>query len=182
MAWTYADIAAAYKALSPVPASLAAAAAALNAQTVADVVNTDGASMRGVLYTRTPAGAPSSLERVMSVAAGVATVTTPAPGYIAAEVVVLAQTLAGILQRGDAFPMTVPAVAAKANSDLGVLMASKLADGKGILWAAGELASGDPGDGAALIGTLVNVQVPRWQPALTNRDIWLALGQPAGVT
>ncbi len=153
--WTYAEIAAAYHALSPVPASLTAAAATLNAQTVADAVDTDGGAMRGVLYTRAPAGQPSSLERVMSVAGGQATVSTPAPGYTVAQVVVLAQTLAGILQRGDPFPMTIPAVATKAASDLGVLMASKLADGKGILWAAGELASGDPGDGAVLLGTLV---------------------------
>ena len=175
------EIVQAWNSLSPTPTTLDDGVAKLSALTVMRISDTDGASMRGLLYTRAPAGKPSSLERLQSVAAGLETVTTPASGYSSAQVVVLAQELSDILQRGDPFQMTVAAVATKATSDLSVLMGSKLADGHGILWAPGELASGDPGDAAVLMGTLVNLTVPVFQPPVARDELWIALGRPMGM-
>ena len=178
MAWTYAEIVAAYNALSPVPASLAAAAATLNAQTVAAVVDTGFIPVMGLLYART------SWKRVQQVASGaIAPATLPA-NTTAAQVQALCQMLVdGARPPGLPLAMSVSGINATAQADLATLAAAKLTDGKGVIWAAGELASGDPGDAAALLGTLVNVQVPKWQPALAENgsDIWIALGRPAGM-
>ena len=178
MPWTYTQLAAAYNALSPAPASLSAACTTLNAQTTPVTADTGFIPVMGILYART------SWKRVQQVATGALAPTTLPSGVTAAQVQALCQMLVdGARPPGMPLAMSVSGINATAQADLATLAATKLGtagdgagNGKGIIWAAGELASGDPGDAAVLMAELVNLTVPTWQPAVTVGDL-----QTAGV-
>ena len=159
--WTDAELLAAWQALSPTPATLADGAALLAAQTVATVADTAGAPVMGVLFAR------GSWVRVQEVVDG-------AYSTLPVNVVAVCQTLVAQANQNLPVMMSVPAVSTAVQASLALLAATKLPDGKGIIWAAGELASGDPGDPAALMAALVNLMAPRFVPAPTAGDLQTA--------
>ncbi|HVA62637.1 MAG TPA: hypothetical protein VNF74_02845 [Terriglobales bacterium] len=177
MAWTYAQLAAAYNALSPVPASLTTACATLNAQTTPVTADTGFIPVMGILYAR------GSWKRVQQVATGALVPTTLPSGTTAAQVAALCQMLVdGARPPGMPLAMSIAGINSTAQADLATLAAAKLGDGKGVIWAAGELTSGDPGDAAVLMAELVNLTVPTWQPAVDTGSLWISLGRPVGMT
>ncbi len=158
MAWTYAEIAAAYRALSPVPASLAAAAATLNAQTVPAVLDVTTAAIDSVIV---PTG-----EAYAITALGAKALSGASPPTSGDQVIIAAWNVNRMLTQLQTIATSNPAVLTPVQNALSGLQS------------AGVLSSAS----AAAILALINVTVPKWQPALTTRDIWLAIGQPAGVT
>ncbi len=149
MTWTLAQVKSAYQALSPTPASITAAAEALNAQTTTATVDVPVQSVAAYLGV---SGKLASL---------VAWASAPPSGASSAAVVA-AQSLVFALMHPQTFPvfaMTVPAI----NS----AMQGWLSD----LVAAGVLASADQ----AAILALSTPTGPVWQPAVTAGDVQTAL-------
>lgn len=112
MAWTLAQLRAAYAALSPVPSSLTEAAATLNAQTQTITVNVPVQSIAGYL------GSQNKLVGFLEWAASPPTGASAA-AVNAAKAFVLA------LQNSRTFPvfqMTNPAIAANMENDLAALV------------------------------------------------------------
>ncbi len=136
-------------------------------------LDTTGDAVRAFLFSRVPAsGGPSSLERVVAVASGAAVVTTPPPNYTAAQVAVLAGIFDDMLKRSASFTTSQAAILQLLQIRMGVFSAAKLADGFGVLWAAGEIGvSTDPGDAVAVVNTLVTPTVAVLVPAPSLADI-----------
>jgi hypothetical protein len=117
--------------------------------------DTTGTAVRGVLYPR------GSWDRVQQCAIAPASVVS---GGLSVAVQATVTSLVKLADQNAPVPMSIAAVKAKALADLNTLMTTKLSDGKGILWAAGELSAGDAGDSAVLIALLVNPTIP-WSQA-----------------
>ena len=138
--------------------------------------NTNGLGARNVLYMRFPVDAsgnpsgPSSFERFLSAGSGLVAIT-PAAGYTSGQIVTLCQALSMTIQSNDSIQTSIPSVALKVQSDLSILMKSKLSDGKGILWDAGELTPTDPGDGVILAMQLIYPTIAVFDPAPSENDI-----------
>ena len=153
MGWTIAQIRTAYAALSPAPSSLAAAVAALNAQTQTVTVDVPVQSIAGYL------GSQNKLVSFLEWA------SSP-PAGASATAVTAAKALALALQNAGAFPvfqMANPIVAARMESDLAALVNP----GTGI---AAPIAAADQ----TTILALASQTVPIWQPALTIADLQTA--------
>ena len=165
----------AYAALSPVPASDEAAATTLNAQTVTVTVATSFPAVMALLYAR------GSWRRVQQVASGdiAASTLTPPTGSTASDVVAICQMLVSQARPpGAPIDMTVASVSSAVQADLTLLADTKLTDGKGVIWAAAEYASGDPGDAAVLMATLAQATLPAWSRTITEGDVQTARAQP----
>ena len=172
--WTLSALATAYAALEPAPTSLAAAAAMLNAQMQPSIADTTFISILGILYAR------QSWNRVQQIATGALTVAqgSLASGATSGQVQAICQMLVdGARPPGLPLTMSNPAINAAVQTDLRILADTKLSDTKGIIWAAGELASGDPGDSQILLAELTNIQTPIWSPAIT-----IGVLQTAGIS
>jgi hypothetical protein len=152
MTWTYAEIAAAYRALSPVPTSLASAAATLNAQTVAAVLDITTAAIDSVIV---PTG-----EAYAITALGAKALSGASPPTQADQVIIAAWNVTRMLTQWQTIQTSNPAVLSPVQAALSGLQS------------AGVLSSAS----AAAILALINVHVPKWQPPITAGDL-----QTAGV-
>ena len=152
MAWTYAEIAAAYKALSPVPASLADAAETLKAQTVPAVLDITTAAIDSVIV---PTG-----EAYAITALGAKPLSGASPPTPEDQVIIAAWNVNRMLTQLTTIATSIPAVLAPVQAALSGLQSA------GVLSAAS----------AAAILALINVQVPKWQPPIAAGDL-----QTAGV-
>ncbi len=157
MTWTPAQLKAAYSALSPTPASLEAAATALNAQTTTVTVPVPIASVAAYLGLVGKLGAIEAFAK------------TP-PSGASAQAVAAAQGLWEMIQSPAAFPpfdMPNPTVAASVEA----MLAALVSPGTGVT---APINSTDQ----ANILALAQQTVPVWQPALKVGDIQTALAQP----
>ena len=94
-----------------------------------------------------------------------------------------AQNLVDSVQFQDPIPMaSVSGVSTKIQADMATLQAYKLTDGKGVMWAASEYGTGDPGDAAVLMSELAQPEISRaaeigWGSApVTTADVLAARG------
>lgn len=155
--WTLAQVKTAYQALSPAPATLSAAATALNAQTTTQTVNVPLSAVAAYL------GIGGTLGPVLAFAA------SPPSGASVASIQA-ATGLAFMLQHAASFPAfdtTNPTVLATLTGMLEALVSP----GTGIT---GPITSTDQ----ANILALAQQTVPAWQPALRVGNIQTALAQP----
>lgn len=173
------SVKAAYLELSPAPANVAAATAALNAQTIAYTADTTFPLVYGILYAR------NSWVRVQQVASGKITPQTLPNGYTAAEIQSICEMLVdGASPPGLSVQMSNAAISTQVQANLDALSATKLTDGFGIIWAAGEYGASapgsptqDPGDKAVLLAELVNLSGPAWSETITIGMIQTATAQ-----
>lgn len=159
-------LAADFNAISPVPSSLASAVSSLQTLTTTTPHDTSFTAVKGILYGR------KSWRRVRLVSNGnEGTLTVPA-GHAQADVEAICQMfMSESNPPGGICAMSVSAIYAEIVSNLSLLETSKMSDGKGVLWASGELASGDPGDSAYLLSALVNITEPKYIPEPTIADL-----------
>ena len=152
--WTPAQVKAAYTALSPAPATLAAAAATLNAQTVTTTVDVPVQAVSGYL------------EAVGKLAAIEAFATSPPSGASAAAITAAQELMFALKdpQSVPIFQMTNSTIASAVTSWLAALVSP----GTGVT------APIDATDQAAILA-LSTPTVPVWQPAVTAGDIQTAL-------
>ncbi len=157
MAWTYAQIKAAYQALSPAPATLADAAATLNAQTATSttpLASVPVAAVHGVLLlSQTYDWAKIETQAGLPYSAGWPSTPAAGDGLIAAakNAVTLATSQVTMVQPADwsAFLASLSAL-----QSAGVVSAASL----------------------SAVEALATYTQPAWSPALTVGDLQTALG------
>ncbi len=172
MKWTPAQLLAAYQALGS-PGVTAATVGTLNAQTATSPpLDITAGAVRGLLYVR------GSWTRVQEVAlpSFATSGLTLASGTTATQIVALCTTLVDLARSNATIQCSLSSVLTKLQSDLALLTGTTMSDGKGILWGAGQFASGDPGDASVLVSTLVTPSVPVWQPAVDFGALQVATG------
>ena len=155
-AWTDAQLAAAYAALSPAPTSLLAAAEALNAQTMTATVDVPVQSVAGYLGN------------AMKLAGFLQWAASPPAGASAASIAA-AEELAFAFEHPQLFPtffMSVPATATQMEGALAALVSP----GTGVT---GPITATDQ----AAIMALASATVPVWEPPVTTGDILRAIGK-----
>ena len=155
MTWTPAQLKAAYSALSPTPASLEAAATALNAQTTTVTVPVPIASVAAYL------GLVGKLGAIEAFA------TSP-PSGASAQAVAAAQGLWEMISSPSAFPpfdMPDATVAAEVEA----MLAALVSPGTGVT------APIDSTDQATILG-LASQTMPVWQPPVEVPDLETVVG------
>ena len=166
MTWTNEDLKTELAAPAYATLSDAAALALVQQVTIPGPADTTGTAVKGALYAR------GSWSRVRLFAQQGLT------GDAAHDSVwAIAQTLVEQANNDEAMPITSAPIAEQVQRDMIALAAFKLPDGKGVIWASGELTADDAGDAAVLIASLGTASVPKF-PGVTQRDVWIARGQP----
>lgn len=157
MPWTYAQLKAAYLALSPAPADDTAAAAALNAQTATMATqNVPVSAIHGVLLlSATGDWLRIAARAQQSYSSGYP--ASPIAGDMAINAAKLAIELAG---------SKVDAVMAASWPAFSAFL--------GVLASTGDISAASQ----ASIAALANPTVPAWQPAITPGDLQTARAQP----
>lgn len=172
MKWTPAQLLAAYQALGS-PGVTAATVATLNAQTTTSPpVDITAGAVRGLLYVR------GSWTRVQEVAlpSFATSGLTLASGATATQIVALCTTLVDLARSNATLQCSLSSVWTKLQSDLALLIGTTMSDGKGILWGAGQFATGDPGDASVLTSALVQPTVNVWRPPVDMGALQVATG------